>query len=99
MSKPSRRPNRDAIKQQRKDRKKAQNALRKRQKSQGLVTPNKASMPNRKCEYETVEQEEAARVDAATEQLKIFRSQLPTLLRRLAKIFLIRGIQRKSSTN
>jgi len=64
MSKPSRRPNRDAIKQQRKDRKKAQKALRKRQKSQGLVTQNKASMSNRKCEYETVEQEEAARVDA-----------------------------------
>ena len=86
MSKPSSRPNREGIKQQRKDRKKAQKALRNRQKSQGLVAPNKASMPNRKCEYETVEQEGAARVDAAIEQLKIFHSQLPTLLRRLAKI-------------
>ena len=77
-----------AIKQQRKDRKKAQKVLRNRniEKSQGLVMPNKASMPNRKCEYETVEQEGATRMDAATEQLKIFRSQLPTLLRRLPKI-------------
>ena len=86
MSKPSRRPNREAIKRERKEKKKAERALRRHQKSQGLVKLSKASMPNRKCNYETVEQERAVRVDAASEQLRIFRSQLPTLLRRLANI-------------
>ena len=86
MSKPSRRPNREEIKQLRKDRKKAQKALRERQNSQGLVPRNKPAMPNHKCEYETVEQEATARVDVATEQLRTYRSQMPTLLRRLAKI-------------
>jgi hypothetical protein len=86
MSKPSRRPNREEIKQLRKERKKAQKALRERQKSQGLVAMNEPAMPNHKCNYESVEQEQAVRMEAATEQLGIFRSQLPTLLRRLAKI-------------
>ena len=86
MSKPSCRPNREAIKRERKEKKKAERALGRHQKSQGLAKSSKASMPNRKCNYETVEQEQAVRMDAATEQLRIFRSQLPTLLRRLAKI-------------
>ena len=86
MSKLSRRPNREEIKRQRREKKKAEKALRRDQKSQGLVNSSKASIPNRTCNYETVEQEQSVRIDATTEQLRIFRSQLPILLQRLAKI-------------
>ena len=47
MSKPSRRPNREEIKQLRKDRKKAQKALRERQNSQGLGNSPQINCPVR----------------------------------------------------
>jgi len=86
MSKPSRRPNREAIKQLRKERKQAWKALRRFEESEGLVALTKVSQPNRKCQYETVAQEQAARLDAVTAQARILRSQLPILLRKFAEI-------------
>jgi len=86
MSKESLRPGREEIKELRKQRKKAAKALRKKQKAQGIVMPVKAAMPNRKSEYESVEQEQEARQEAVTEQVRVFRSKLPILLRRLSKI-------------
>jgi hypothetical protein len=86
MSKESRRPGREEIKELRGQRKKAAKALRARQKAQGLKVPLKAAIPNRKSEYESVEQEQKARQEATTEQVRVFRSKLPILLRRLSKI-------------
>jgi len=86
VSKPSRRPGREAIKEQRKARKKAQRELRQRQKEQGLSAPEKPSQSNRTCPYQTQEEERAARVDAVGQQVKVYRAMLPMLLKRLSKI-------------
>lgn len=86
MSKPSRRPNREAFKEQRKARKKAQQELRQRQQAEGLSAPVRPSLPNCKCPYETVEEERAARLDALSQQVKVYRTMLPVLLKRLSKI-------------
>jgi len=86
MSKVSRRPSREEIKKIRKEKKKAEKALRERQRAEGLKTPVKAAIPNRKCPYKSVEEERLARQDATTEQIRVFRERLPVLLRRLSKI-------------
>lgn len=86
MSKRSRRPGRDAIKAQKKEREKAQRELRQRQKEQGFIVPVQPSMPNRTCPYKTEEEERAARGDAVSGQIKVYRSLLPVLLNRLSKI-------------
>jgi hypothetical protein len=86
MSKVSRRPGREEIKQRSREKNKAEEALRERQKAEGLVAPNKASMPNCKCRYRTVAEEREARKHAVSEQVKIFRAKLPILLRRLSRI-------------
>jgi hypothetical protein len=86
VSKPSRRPSREAIKEQRKARKKAQRQLRRQQAAQGLSAPASPSLPNRKCPYENQEEERAARLDAVSHQVKVYRAMLPVLLRRLSKI-------------
>jgi len=86
MSKPSRRLGREEIKQLRKARKKAQKDLRSKQKAEGFTILERPSTPNRKSEYESVEEEQDAREFAATEQARILRSQLPILLKRLSKI-------------
>jgi len=86
MSKESRRPGREEINELRKQRKEAAKALREKQESQGLVVPIKAAMPNRKSEYKNVQEEQRARQEATTEQVRVFRAQLPMLLKRLSKI-------------
>jgi len=86
MSKVSHRPNREEIKKQRKDKKKAEKALRARQRAEGLKLPSKAAIPNRTCAYKTVEEEQEARQDATTEQIRVFRATLPVLLKRLSSI-------------
>jgi len=86
MSKPSRRPQREEIKEQKRKKKKAANQLRARQVSEGLTPPSRATLPNRKSEYRSVEEEREARGEAVIEQVRIFRSKLPLLLRRLSGI-------------
>jgi len=86
MSKRSRRPGREAIKEQRKQRKKAQRELRQRQQAEGFHLPPSSSQPNRTSSYQDVEEERAARTDAVGEQVKVFRAMLPILLKRLSKI-------------
>ena len=46
-----RRPGREEIKELRKEKKRAEKALRAKQKAEGFKISNKASMPNRKCGY------------------------------------------------
>jgi hypothetical protein len=86
VSKVSRRPGREEIKEIKKKKKRAEKALRARQKAEGLKVPFKAAIPNRKCEYKSVEEEQKARRDATTEQVRVFRAKLPLLLKRLSRI-------------
>ena len=86
MRKRSRRPGREAIKEGIRDRKKAQRKLRDAQKAQGFDVPSSATISNRKCPYKTPETEASARLDAVTQQIKAYRSELPVLLDRLSKI-------------
>jgi hypothetical protein len=51
MSRPGCRPNREVIKRQGKKKKKAEKALRKRQRAEGLQAPVKASIPNHKGRF------------------------------------------------
>lgn len=86
MSKVSRRPGREQIKELKKERKKAEKELRARQSAQGLKVAFKEAIPNRKSQYESVEEEQEARQEATTEQVRVFRAKLPVLLKRLCKI-------------
>lgn len=86
MSKPSRRPNRETVKQQRKEKKRKQRELWGQQKTQGLVPPARTTSSNGTSQLEDVEQERQVRTDATTEQVQIARQLLPILLRRLSKI-------------
>ena len=86
MSKPSRRPDREEIKKRKKEKKKAERELRMQQRAEGLEPRSHTTTPNRKSEYESVEEEKDDRTLAVTEQVRLFRSKLPALLKRLAKI-------------
>jgi len=86
MSKLSRRPGREAIKEQRKERKKAQRDLRKAQEADGLIASPSATISNRKCDQKSEAEERSTRLDAVTQQIKAYRAELPVLLSRLAKI-------------
>ena len=86
MSKPSRRPHRETIKKRKKERQQAQRQLRQRQKTAGLKVPTRPSISNRKCSYQNEEEEKSARLDAVSQQVKVYRAMLPVLLKRLSKI-------------
>ena len=86
MSKPSRRPNREEIKEQRKARKKQQQALREQQQEAGLIPFKQTPLSNACSAYTTVEQEIAGRVEATVGLARILKVQWPILLRRLNKI-------------
>ncbi len=51
-----------------------------------MTNPSTATASNSKSEWTTVEQEKKARQEAVEEVLKVYRSVLPTLLRRFEKI-------------
>jgi len=86
MSKKSIRPNREKLKAQRKINEKANKIFRQQQRADGFITPKHSTIANHKCQYGSVEEETDERTDAATEQVRIMRQQLPTLLKRLSKI-------------
>lgn len=71
MSKLSRRPGREAIKQQRRERKKAQRQLRHRQKEEGWVVRARPSLSNGTCSYQNQEEERAAPLEAVSVQVKV----------------------------
>ncbi len=86
MSKLSRRANRETIKAQKKEKKKSENELRQRLKSQGLVASSTFSVSNSKSKYKTVEEEVDARHEAVTKEARVYKANLPILLKRLSKI-------------
>jgi DDE_Tnp_1-associated len=86
MSKPSRRPTREARKQHKQKRRAAQRELRAHRAAAGRLPPRAASVSNRLCPYSTEAEEQAAREDAVAGQLGVFRALLPKLLKELGKI-------------
>jgi len=86
MSKLSGCPHSEVIKEQIRKKKKAEKQLRARRESEGLTPSSRATLPNRKSEYRSVEEEREARGEAVIEQVRVFRSKLPLLLRRLSSI-------------
>jgi hypothetical protein len=69
MSKPSRRPTREARKQHKLKRRAAQRQLCARRAEMGRSPPRAASVSNRLCPYSTEAEEQAAREDAVAGQL------------------------------
>jgi hypothetical protein len=79
MSKPSRRPSREAIKEQRRNKKGQEQVLRESQLRQGLFPRTPPALPNACSAYATVAQEQEAREQAVSGQLRILRRELPRL--------------------
>jgi hypothetical protein len=86
MSKPSSRANRQSILELRKQKKKAEKKLRQAQRQQGVVVAPGAATSNGKSRLKDVAQETQVRQQAVSEQVRIFRNQLPILLKRLSRI-------------
>jgi hypothetical protein len=86
MSKLSRQQRREALKCEKQDRRRAAQELRQRQAAEGLKRPPTGTIGNATSPWKTVEEEQQARQEAVEEQLQAYRSALPTLLKRLAKI-------------
>jgi len=86
MSKISRRPNRERIKAEKKQYKKAKKVLREDENAKGLQKGSHGTISNCKCKIENVEEEKLVRNQVVAEKIKMFRSKLPVLLNRLSKI-------------
>jgi hypothetical protein len=80
------RPEVEQIKERGKERRKAWTELRRKKRAEGLQPLPKTATPNRKSLYETVEEEQRGRQEAVAEQIRVFRSKLPVLLKRLSAI-------------
>jgi hypothetical protein len=81
MSKPSRRPTREARKQHKLKRRAVQRELRAHRAAAGWSPPRAASVSNRLCPYSTEAEEQAAREEAVAGQLGVFRTLLPKLVK------------------
>ncbi len=80
------RPSKNVFEEKRKERKLAQAVLRARKEQQGFSPPVSTTSSNAMSEYQTKEEERAARADAVQSQIKVYRGQLPVLLKRFSKI-------------
>jgi hypothetical protein len=79
-------PDQHTINQMKKDRNLAKATLHKKQSPEELYSTPKIVQSNSKRAYETFEEELTARNIIVTDQIKIMKSQLPGLLKRLSKI-------------
>lgn len=86
MNKRRCRPSKKIIDARKKKRNSAQYDLRATQKNAGLIAPPSVTISNGKCQHKNVEEEKAARIDAVSHQIKVYRIMLPVLLKRLSKI-------------
>ncbi|RLB98636.1 MAG: hypothetical protein DRH34_13635, partial [Deltaproteobacteria bacterium] len=82
----SKHPDQKIINQMRIAKNKAQLILREKQFSENLKSTPKIVLKNSTCEYKSVEEEIRARNTIVTDQIRIIKSQLPGLLKRLSKI-------------
>jgi hypothetical protein len=86
MSKLSHRASREEFKAQQKARKRAQKELRRKEAQEELRKPPTATISNCKSRFASTDEERDARQEASFEQLKVFRAQLPGLLKRFSAI-------------
>ncbi len=86
MSKPSRRPNREARKVHQENIKAAREMLASQQASEGIAVLQRSSVSNTLSPFQTQAEEQAAREEAVASQVAIYRSQLPSLLKKRSKI-------------
>jgi hypothetical protein len=86
MGKASRRLRRRELNEEKQKRNRAARSLRQRQAAQGLQSPPTTTIYNGKSGWKTVGEERNARQQAVEEHMKVYRSALPTLLKRFAKI-------------
>jgi hypothetical protein len=87
MTQPSRQQRRrEEWKRKKQARREAARALRQRQAAQGLLPVPRVTLGNGKSVWKTVAEEKQARQQTVEEQLRVYRSLLPGLLRRLGKI-------------
>ena len=86
MSKPSRRLHRQWLNERKVQQRQAAERLRRRRAAEGLESPGRPTISNGTSEWKTVGEEREARQSAIEEQIKIYRSVLPTVLKRFAKI-------------
>jgi hypothetical protein len=85
MSKPCRRPTRAAIKELRSEKKRQEKALNAKLRATGQVPHSPASLPNRCSTFATVAEEQEAREDAVSKQMRLLRKELPALLAQLER--------------
>lgn len=87
MNQPSRQERRrEEFLRRKQARREAARELRRRQAAQGLRPPPKATIENGKSAWQTIEEERQARQETTEGQLRVYRSVLPGLLKRLGKI-------------
>ncbi|MCP4935661.1 MAG: transposase family protein, partial [bacterium] len=86
MSKPSRRPNREARKEHQENVKASRETLARQQASAGIEVLQRPSVSNTLCPFQTQAEEQAAREEAVASQVSAYRSLLPSLLKKLSKI-------------
>lgn len=77
---------RSNARQMRRLRREAQRKLRRRQKKEGIATASHPTRPNRTSPYESVEEEEQQRTEAAVEHARLLREEFRTLLAELSQI-------------
>lgn len=70
---------------ERHERRRKQRELKEQQKRQGISYPPTFSLPNRKSDLKTVEEEASVQL-IAEEQLKVYGQLLPELLKKLSRI-------------
>ena len=86
MSKPCRRPTRVAIKKLRSEKKRQEKVLNAKLRATGQVPHSAAPLPNRSSAFATVDEEQKAREDAVSKQMRLLRKELPALLAQLEQI-------------
>lgn len=86
MSTPSRQERRAEWTRQKVERRRAERKLRQRQNAEGLTPFPTATIANAKSEWSTVAEERQARQEAVEEQLRVYRSIVPKLLKRFGQI-------------
>jgi hypothetical protein len=78
VSKSNRRPMGEEIK--------AKREAERRVRKEAVRSSARATISNHKCEYKSVEEERCVRNEVVAEKVRIFRSKLPVLLKRLSRI-------------
>jgi hypothetical protein len=86
MSKPGRRPTRAAIKDLRSTKKQQEKALNLKRSATGALPNAPLPLPNRCSTLTTVAEEQAAREDAVSQQMRLLRKELPAMLAQLTTI-------------